>query len=810
MSRVLSFLVVGLLVQAIAPTAAAAAVSKPRVARPSIAYPTHAARPAASASGTAPSGYFPCDLYNAYRVNQISSTGGGANLAIAIIDPFHLATAGADLLKFQTQFFPSNPPPLFHQFEIDPATASATDQTDPWADEINEDTQWAYAFAPTANIWLIEAKDASDGSLLAAIAYAYNTVHADVVSMSWSIPEAPAGSAAAGYVTAADVAEHDQYFRPRKPDGNGVTYIAATNETPNPLGWPSDSQRVIAVGGTRVEPAAAGLPSYPNGLHACAGSAPGVTSATEKSWAGSTFGASQFVPRPAYQDRFTNNSNRSIPDISMEGDPDTGGATYSSAKGWFVAGGTSLSAPIYAGLYARIIEHRQQSGQGRMDGPQSLYSLASTGFVDVTQCYSANPTPPPCQAGQGFDAATGRGSPDVRSAMASGHFADVPVQRIVETRVGYPHHDTSGVPNRFTAGIPQQLLVKGQYGVPPSNVTAVVLNVTVVDASVPGFAAVFPGDVPWPGNSNLNVAPGQAGTNLVTAPIGTSGTVGLITSTDADMAIDIFGYMSDSTTAPDQPGAFHPLDPQRVIDTRPGGDHVGPYSTPWPTGTAGQKIDLSASIPPAATAVAINVTAVNPAGPGYLAAFKSSSYPGNSNVNFDGGPTAISNRVIVPVQAQSFYLASSTATDVLVDLNGYYTGAGADPQASGFTVVTPARLFDTRALQPPTMIAPGAANQIAIWLPSAPRYPPPVAYTAVAVNITVTDVASPGFVAVYPGTWNGHTSDLNIAPNLTSSGLVIVKVNTWSEAGGVPGDAYFRIASTSSANVIVDLVGWYR
>ena len=71
-----------------------------------------------------------------------------------------------------------------------------------------------------------------------------------------------------------------------------------------------------------------------------------------------------------------------------------------------------------------------------------------------------------------------------------------------------------------------------------------------------------------------------------------------------------------------------------------------------------------------------------------------------------------------------------------------------------------------------------------------------------AVNITITDVSSPGFAVAYPATWGGNNSDLNTTPGLTSTNLVIVKLAP---------DGTFKIAnSAGSVNVIVDLEGWYR
>ena len=94
--------------------------------------------------------------------------------------------------------------------------------------------------------------------------------------------------------------------------------------------------------------------------------------------------------------------------------------------------------------------------------------------------------------------------------------------------------------------------------------------------------------------------------------------------------------------------------------------------------------------------VALNVTAVNPSGSGYITVWPAGqTQPNASNLNFVGGQT-IPNMVIVPLGANGqISLFSSATVDLLVDVLGWF------PTGSSFTGITPARLMDTRVPPPP-------------------------------------------------------------------------------------------------------------
>jgi hypothetical protein len=113
--------------------------------------------------------------------------------------------------------------------------------------------------------------------------------------------------------------------------------------------------------------------------------------------------------------------------------------------------------------------------------------------------------------------------------------------RILDTRVaiGAP---TAAVPASGTLN----LQVTGRGGVPATGVSAVILNVTVVDPVGGGFLTAWPtGDV-RPVASNLNFAPGQTVPNLVVAKLGTGGKVSFYNGGGAaHLVADVAGWYGD-------------------------------------------------------------------------------------------------------------------------------------------------------------------------------------------------------------------------------------------------------------------------
>jgi hypothetical protein len=94
-------------------------------------------------------------------------------------------------------------------------------------------------------------------------------------------------------------------------------------------------------------------------------------------------------------------------------------------------------------------------------------------------------------------------------------------------------------------GVTSTLQVTGVDGIPSSEVTAVVANVTVTGASPDGYLSLFPASGTTPLVSNLNFSAGETVANLVTVPVSQGGQMSFfshLTSGTLEVVADVQGY----------------------------------------------------------------------------------------------------------------------------------------------------------------------------------------------------------------------------------------------------------------------------
>jgi LPXTG-site transpeptidase (sortase) family protein len=347
------------------------------------------------------------------------------------------------------------------------------------------------------------------------------------------------------------------------------------------------------------------------------------------------------------------------------------------------------------------------------------------------------------------------------------------------------------------AGSAVPVLITGLAGV-PSGATAVVLNVTAIDANGEGYVTVYPWGDTLPNTSNVNIkSVGQMVPNLVTVRLGAGGKVGLYTSTSANLLVDVFGYYSPSGAT--AAGRFIALTPQRLLDTR-GNSTVGEDGI--------VHLAMPASIPANTEGLVLNVTAVNSRlrtnGYGYWTAYPADQERGaTSNINISSVNQTIANQVIVKPSATGIDFYSYAGGDLLVDLMGYYTGVGAAVSEEGlFVPVSPTRLLDTRSTPNPLgenvalhhdwTVEVGTTNQAGI---------PSSGASAVALNVTMTRAQGEGYVTVYPaGSARPPSSNLN------ADKAGITAPNHVQLATGTRGVSFYSFGGT---DLIVDVFGWF-
>ncbi|WP_370413966.1 FlgD immunoglobulin-like domain containing protein [Streptomyces fradiae] len=363
-------------------------------------------------------------------------------------------------------------------------------------------------------------------------------------------------------------------------------------------------------------------------------------------------------------------------------------------------------------------------------------------------------------------------------ALASpyGTFAPLTPTRLMDTRSGL------GVPKaKVGPGATVSLAVTGVGGVPATNVSAVVLNVTATAPTVGSFVSVYPYGTQRAAASNLNFTAGQTVPNLVVVPVKDGKVTFYNKSGSVDLLADVAGYYTAAGTGT----TYAPVTPARLMDTRSGlGVRQGKVG---PAGTVTLPVTE-----PGASAVVLNVTATGPTSASFVSVYPyGTQRAAASNLNFTAGQT-VPNLVVVPVKdGKVTFYNHAGSVDLLADVAGYFK-----PGATGaeYRPVTPERLMDTRSGLgvPQAALGAGGTVDLKIDRPGA---------SAVVLNVTATGPTSASFVSVYPyGTQRAAASNLNFTAGQTVPNLVVVpvkdgKVTFYNHAGSV--------------HLIADIAGYY-
>ena len=249
------------------------------------------------------------------------------------------------------------------------------------------------------------------------------------------------------------------------------------------------------------------------------------------------------------------------------------------------------------------------------------------------------------------------------------------------------------------------------------------------------------------------------------------------------------------------PGAFVPVSPARLLDTRNGTGATGPVRA---HGTVHLQVTGRGAVPSTGVAaVVLNVTVTAPARAGYVTAYPDgTSRPTASNLNYVARQT-VADLVTVKVGTNGRVALTSTSAgtaQLIADVSGYYV-AGAVTDPGGFVPVDPARLLDTRR-------GNGAAGPIRAYgtvqlQVSGRGAVPATGASAVVLTVTVTAPTSSGYVTAYPGgTMRPTASSLNFRARQTVPNHVTVKL-------GSTGTVALTNSSGGTVHLVADVAGYY-
>ncbi len=210
----------------------------------------------------------------------------------------------------------------------------------------------------------------------------------------------------------------------------------------------------------------------------------------------------------------------------------------------------------------------------------------------------------------------------------------------------------------------------------PAGATAVIANVTVTGVSGPGNLKVWAANLASPGTSVINFAPGQDKANAQIIGLSPSGDVNLESVASSTHAIvDVSGYLTPASL-------MVPVTPQRIVETRASSGIVGPIAGKLGADTI-YGVSVGSAVPANATAIILNVTAVQPSSFGHLRVYPDTAGTGNtsppdvSTLNYIPGRD-IPNMVVVQLPADKIiqFYSAAASTDLVVDLVGYVLPAG--------------------------------------------------------------------------------------------------------------------------------------
>lgn len=335
-------------------------------------------------------------------------------------------------------------------------------------------------------------------------------------------------------------------------------------------------------------------------------------------------------------------------------------------------------------------------------------------------------------------------------------------------------------------------------GVAESDLVAVVVNVTVTDPQAVGYVTVWPTGSAQPATSNLNWNRYTQVSNLVTTAVGPGENVSFhVDNSRTHLVADLYGYFS---SAAETGREFRPLMSARILDTRtgvgaPAGRLVG-GTPPLTLQVAGRGNVPSSGV----SAVVLQVTAVAPSANSYLAVCPHGADCSQvSSVIFPAGYN-VGGRVIVGLGSGQVDIYQSVGdSDVVADVNGYFTGPGAN--AGGlFVPIQPVRVLDSRSgLGHTGRWASGQGSAVPI---SGPPANLPAGSSAAMLNLTSVNATSGTFLTTYPtGNHRTLSSDVNVSPGPAQPNLTVAKLG---------GDGSVIIYNGSaSADVLADVVGYF-
>lgn len=334
-----------------------------------------------------PTGLGPAQIKSAYKLAGSHALGR----TVAIVDAYDDPKAESDLAVYRRAYgLPActTANGCFRKVNQNGAARPLPAPDFGWAQEISLDLDAVSAACADCRILLVEADAPTDTALMTAVDTAVR-LGAVAVSNSYGGAEDPS------------ILKADRHL-----NHPGVAITAASGDSGFGVSWPASSRYVTAVGGTTLRRSA------------------NARGWTETVWAGTGSGCSKYESKPSWQ-HDSRCAKRTVADVSAVADPATGLGVYDTynscgagllcdtllslglgqgLNGWAQVGGTSLSAPLLAAVYA-LAGRSVTAGSYPYTHRSALNDVTTGANGSCRGTYL-------CTAKPGFDGPSGLGTPN--------------------------------------------------------------------------------------------------------------------------------------------------------------------------------------------------------------------------------------------------------------------------------------------------------------------------------------------------------------------------------------------------------------
>ena len=369
--------------------------------------------------------YSPRQIRNAYNIQPLLNAGiTGRGQTVILIDFATSTTLRSDVHLYDQLFGLKDP-------TINVISPFGPPSVDPgFYVETALDVETVHSLAPSATIDLVLVNEDFVGTpsealsvALSGTKYAIDHNLGSVISQSFGLGESCAGSAYLQQeqsVFSNARAKHITLLASSGDSGAAVLICPFFNEGKG-VNLPAADPLVTSVGGTS--------------LNATVGSGKYIAETTwneDANGTGATGGGiSTTFPVPGYQSGISGLTGRGVPDVAFDADPLTGVPVVFSQQGATLivpVGGTSVGSPAWAAIVALA---NQRAGRRLGFLNDTIYSIIASGsytngFNDITTGNNTvtgfGPNGPITitgyNAGTGWDAVTGAGTPKVSSLVS--------------------------------------------------------------------------------------------------------------------------------------------------------------------------------------------------------------------------------------------------------------------------------------------------------------------------------------------------------------------------------------------------------